>query len=256
MNVTAQVDLREFTAAMQRLSVLSKRSFADVANDNMADLFLTASRYAPKADKGSVRAVNQEKWWPAYVQKVIGRGFGLKFRRTVKTAAQRDVHWVDSPTGRINYGRRTMAVHRNATRSNADARRVSARVIARRAQTVGAMRAVLGWVATRFNPGKVRSFYRKNLKHSYIYPATPAKAVAAALVSFTNNATPWPNSPKSPHGKPSPAADVARKESFGIAALNRAAPEVTNRLVYAANRKLERIAREVSAVGRTIARAV
>jgi hypothetical protein len=252
MNVTAQVDLREFTAAMQRLSVISKRTFADVANDNMADLFLTASRYAPKADKGAVRNVSSERWWPAFIQKVIGTGFNLRFRRSAKTAKQRNVTWIDTPTGAQKFGRRTFTIQRKANRNRADARRVSSKIIARRVNTVGGMRAVLGWVATKFNPGKVRSFYRKNLKHSYIYPATPSKAIASAVVSFSNNKSPWPNSPKAPRGRPSPAQDVTQKESFAMAALNKAIPVVTARLVHAANKKLERIARETSGTTRAI----
>lgn len=263
MNVTSQVDIREFVAAMQRLSVISKRTFADVANDNMADLFLTASRYPPKANATDIRAVQNRPWWPAFVTKVIGHGFSLKSRVKAKTKAQRNVHWKDTPTGRINYGRDTMSVYRKAQikkkalrgmfsgqfkgQSDADAKRVSSKIISRRVATVNAMRATIGWVATKFNPGKVRSFRHKNMKHSYVYPATPARAVAAAIISFTDKQPQWPNSPKSPHGRPSPTENVSWKERVGIAAINRAAPEVTRRLVYAADKKLARITASVSA---------
>lgn len=254
------VDTRGFSQALTQLASMSKRGVTDAINDNMADLFLTASSKAVTANKATVRAVASEKWWPAFISKVIQseKGYDLKFRRKAKTSAQRNVQWVDTPTGRVMRGRDTMTVYRRAQikkkalrgvfsgkfkgQSDADAKRVSASIIRRRVATVGAMKATLGWVATKFAPWKVNKFYRKNLRFSRVTPASVSQAFAEALVKFSNDKPAWVNSAAATSGRPSPSADVQRKAQMAMLAINQALPIVTQRMRAAIEKKLDRAA--------------
>lgn len=274
MNVTANIDLREFNLAMQQLSKVSKRDFADVCNDNMADLCLTASRYPDKANRADISGMTQKKWWPALIRKVIeGGGYTLKFQKRIPKSEQASRTWIDPVNGRKMFGQKTesefrkiVKVEKKALRSlfngrfrgvrDANAARVSASIIRRRLARVGAMRAYLGLAGVRFNPDKMRfkGYGRKNLKGVQTRPASATQAVAKAeaLWTFMNNKAPWVNSSAAPTGRPSPAQDVNWKQGVIVKALNRAVPEVTRRLKHAINTKLERMARTYGAQGASI----
>ena len=149
-----------------------------------------------------------------------------------------------------------MAVYREAEHKRADYRRVSKAIIRRRISTINAIRASLGWVATKLAPWKVRSFWRKNLKYSHVFPATISQAWAMATVTYSNAHTAWNNSAAATSGRPSPEADVAKKAAMGSAAIRVALPVVTQRMKAAVEKMLARRCAEASAVGRSIARAV
>lgn len=235
MSLTANIDLREFNAALKQLASVSKRDFADVTNDNMADLCLTAARYPAKADRSSISGLRGKPWWPAFVRKVMNLSF-------VGPAA---------PTKKRRKGRAGGV-------RNAEAARVSAGLLKSRLARVGAMRAFLGAAAIRFDPRKYRKggFGRKQYKGIVANKAQPSgvKAFAEAIWKFSNNHAPWSNSSASPKGRPSPSQDVNKKTHILAVALNRAVPVVTARLKHAINKKLERLAKTYSAHGRAITR--
>lgn len=257
MNAAMTIDTREFDKAMAGLISTSSKDAADVITDNMADLFMTASKYAPAANRGDIQSLTQRDWWPKFVQKVINRGVTLKFRRKAEGKAAQAV-WLDPVTGTRKKGRRTMSVHRSATKSHADAVRVSKALIRRRLATVNAAKASLGWIATKFAPWKVKAFRHKNMKLSYIYLPIPKSKnpFALAVVNYSNKHRAWVNSSEATSGRPTPEADVAKKASMGERALRMALPTVARRMRDALEKRLAKRCADASATGRSLARAI
>ena len=138
-----QVDLSELQGALVQYKIATGKTWPEVLNRAMRNLALRTTERLPRGDVSAITALKEKPWWPKYVAKTIaGPGYGVSSKRKGVV------------TNRIYQGRYTRA----------EARRVSARMIARRKASVGLMKSgfakagkVFGGRAGRREAGMERS---------------------------------------------------------------------------------------------------
>lgn len=272
MSLAANIDTSEFQKLVHNLSELSGRELYEVSNDNMADWMLTASTFVPKADKASIRAMQDKEWWPALVTKIIhGGGYVLKYQKRIKKNEQAQRKWVDKINGRTMYGQKTESEFRKIDKvqkkslrglfsgrfkgvRDPAAAKVSASIIRRRSARVGAMKAYLGLAAKRFGGSKVEKFgtylYAKHLKGVQVREAIASDvSIAEATFTFQNNFQPWVNSSSAPRGRPSPSEDVNWKRNTLMSGILAARPQILDRMRHAVNTKMDRLIKRAGGNG-------
>jgi hypothetical protein len=237
------LDWKEFDRAMVDYAAASGKDFAEITNKKLGDVAMRAAQFSPKADKGKIRSTGDwhtTPWWPAFIQKVIGKGFKIHGRKKA-TGSDADVVWIDTPTGKKKRGRKTMGYDRMASAMHADAVRVSKAIIKRRLATVGMFRAVFAIASMAFGKlaGKVERKGRNWLTVKY---ATLKNPTATFEIPFKNNRPAWQGGTR-----PSPSADVQKKVSIGYTILQKAVDFVAADMDTYTDRKLAETARRYSA---------
>lgn len=254
MTTGITIDTREFNRALMEYAVASKHDFAYILNKQLGNAAAMASSYSPIGNKSDIQALEKKKWWPAFVRKVtnLAAGFTLTMRRKAK-GAQANVEWIDLPTGRRMYGRKTMGVKvkvkgwmGGSQASIANLKRVSKAIIRRRIATwKGALRAPFGIHALAFG-ARLGQFERKG--RTFAMPrvlATPSQLWAMFVIPFKNKKNVWPDSG---YGhRPTPEEDVQWKQAMGKIILDRAFDYVSKDMVRWAQGEMAKTARKYSA---------
>ena len=263
--ISATIDDREFAQAMRLYQRATRKSWSDVVNRATGNMAAMASQYAPSGNRADIASLPTKtgrrdgrsgSWWPAYIQLILThQGFALTRRRTLKGDA-RNKAWRDPASGRM-YGTKGRERYREALRggvmkrkggegspSRTQARQMSRKIIARRNNTVNAIKGVFARIAYEFGR-PVKSWHKSTRgarKFFYTRPATDARTKAEFWFPWTNNRTPLPGSKKA-----TGIRSVEPKARMSMAALNQAKAYVVQDMVRYARERMAKDAARVSA---------
>lgn len=217
--ISMKVDTSQFSAALNEYMRYTRKDLSEVLNSKAGDIALRSAQVAPSANRASISGLEGKEWWPKFINKLVTHfGFTLHSRRKAKTEAERNVEWIDTPTGQTRFGRKSIGVNRQIGRDNArsaDLRKISKTIIKRRIATINAMKAVFGIIALKF--GKpAGKFERKG--RTFELPtrkATPQELWAMFTLKFASNKKEWPGGTR-----PSAGQDVQAKYKIAVRALH------------------------------------
>ena len=124
------IDTKEFTAALNDYSKVSKRSNGYILNKVAADVAFKTAELIPHATKENINAIENRAWWVKYISKLLStKGFS----KTTTTNSKK--HGKVTKTFRVRAGKFT---HKQA-------KMVSRKVIANRRKGIGLLK--YAWTA-------------------------------------------------------------------------------------------------------------
>lgn len=223
--MTARIDSAAFQQALTQYVVLKNRDMAEVLKNVAGDLALRSGQAATAGRRASKPAIqnlwqgtewtSKKPWqrgrdmWGLFISKLLAsEGFRLKLGRSkAKTAEEKNVSWYDTVARKTRFGRRTKTDFRQVSRSNmksSDWKRVSKRILTRRASRVGAFVGAFVQVAAKF--GKSR-FAGKRAWKSEVHVPTPDALFASFVVPIRGSKYPYRGDKSVPV-----SADAMKKE--------------------------------------------
>lgn len=258
--ITARLDTAEFSRVIGQYVSLKNRDMADVLKNVAGDLALRSAQAAKagrKASKSEIQNLWQETdwkskrpwqwgrdWWGLFLSKLLAsEGFRLRLGRSKAKGAERNVSWYDTVNRKVRFGRKSKTDFRQVSRSSmkaSDWKRVSRRILARRAGRVGGFVGAFAQVAVKFGKG---NFGGKRAWKAEVHVPTPSALFASFTVGINSGKYPYRGDKRTPA-----TTDAAKKEMILYGYMNQGmrsvlhdprsglVPYIKRKLVERANR--------------------
>lgn len=255
MSVSVTIDDSGLRNAMHLYQRATGKAWPDVINRTMGNWAGQAASVTPVGNPGTLDTLKDKRGtrgarlvWPAYISKLLskdGGGFEVVRVRKLKGAARMKA-WRDPATGKWHASKKTERYRQKVGGTDglrvtrARARQVSGKIIKRRKNTIGAIRAVIARMALEFGR-PMRGWHKRTMgaaRFFYTRKATPANTSAEFMFPWTDNKKRVANADKS-----SPQQNVAFKTQRTMTSLEAGRALVAADMTRYALDKLEQAGR-------------